>query len=78
MIFESFIPCLPLRDYVEAFHIRHFTYPQGSVIPFKPYHGQPEQWLSFYIRDSETLEYVSENKKIIRPRSVISGQLPYA
>jgi AraC-like DNA-binding protein len=74
MIFESFSPCLPLREYVEAYHLRHFTYAQGSVIPFKPYHAQPEQCLSFYIKDPETIEYVSENKKIIRPRSEISGQ----
>lgn len=74
MIFESFSPCFSLREYVEAYHLRHFTYPQGSVLPFKPYHAQPEHWLSFYIRDPEILEYVSENKKIIRSQSVITGQ----
>ena len=74
MIFESFSPCFPLREYVEAYHLLHFTYAQGSVIPFKPYHARPEQWLSFYIKDPAILEYVSENKKIILPRSVISGQ----
>jgi AraC-like DNA-binding protein len=75
MIFESFSPCFSLKEYVESYHLRHFIYPPGSVLPFKPYHGQPEQWLTFYIKDRETLEYVSDNKKIIRPRSLISGQL---
>lgn len=74
MIFESFSPCLSLREYVEAYHLRHFTFAQGSIIPFKPYHAQPEQCLIFYIRDPEILEYVSENKKIKRTRSVITGQ----
>lgn len=74
MIFESFFPCLPLREYVEAYHLRHFIYAEGSTPRFKPYHAQPEQCLSFYIRNPETVEYVSENKKIIRPRSEITGQ----
>jgi len=74
MIFESFLPCLPLREYVEGYYLLHFTYAQGSVIPFKPYHARPEQWLSFHVKDPAILEYVSENKKIILPCSVISGQ----
>ena len=74
MIFESFFPCLSLREYVEAYHLRHFTFAQGSIIPFKPFHAQPEQCLNFYIRVPEIIEYVSENKKVIRTRSVITGQ----
>lgn len=73
MIFESFAPSLALQDYVEAYHIRHFVFPAGAVLPFKFYHGQPEQCLSFDIRDPETTEYIAENKKIVRPRSTITG-----
>lgn len=73
MIFESFAPSLPLRDFVEAYHIRHFVFPRGAILPFKFYHGQPEQCLSFDINDPETTVYVKDNKKILRPRSTITG-----
>ena len=74
MIFESFSPCLALREYVEAYHLRHFIHAKGTIVPFKPFHAQPEQCLTFFIRDLETIEYVPENRKIIRPRSEITGQ----
>lgn len=73
MIFESFTPSLPLLDYVEAYHIRHFQFPKGAELPFKFYHGQPEQCLSFDIRDPETTEYIADNKKIVRTRSTLTG-----
>ena len=73
MIFESFVPSPPLQDYVEAYHIRHFVFPAGTALPFKFYHGQPEQCLSFYVRDSETTEYIEENKKLVCARSTITG-----
>lgn len=74
MIFQSFSPCLALREYVEAYHLRHFIHAQGTIVPFKPFHAQPEQCLTFFIRDLETIEYVQEKRKIIRPRSEITGQ----
>jgi AraC-like DNA-binding protein len=74
MIFASFLPSPILQEYVEAYHIRHFEYEESNISRVKPYHAQPEQCLSFYIRDREIVEYVTEKKKLIRPRAELTGQ----
>ena len=73
MIFETFLPALPLRDHVQAYHIRHFVFPKDADLPFKFYHGQPEECLSFYVRDAETVEYINRDLILRRPRSQLTG-----
>jgi AraC-like DNA-binding protein len=43
-------------------------------LPFKPYPPRPEQCLIFIPRDRQTVEYVTEDRKVKRTRSVIVGQ----
>jgi hypothetical protein len=57
-----------------SYYLRHFVFDAGSPLPYKPYPPRPEQCLCFYPRDPETAEYVGENRKILRPRSVLLGQ----
>ena len=74
MISQSFLPSLPLREYVRKYHIRHFEFDGSNNLPFKPYPPRPEQGLVFYPREPETVEYVDEGLKYQRPHSMIMGQ----
>ncbi|MDX2047679.1 MAG: helix-turn-helix domain-containing protein, partial [Chitinophagaceae bacterium] len=53
---------------------RHFIIPANLLISPKPYPTRPEQCMTFYIRGSEVTEIPSGQYKMMRPRSVISGQ----
>lgn len=74
MIFQDFYPHPSLREYVRLYHVRHFVFKDVSNLPFKPYPPRPEQCLIFIPRDLQTVEYVTEGKKVKRPRSVVVGQ----
>lgn len=74
MICQEFIPQPPLRSFVQSYQLRHFTFDNGSSIPFKPYAPRPEQTLGFFPRGSESEENLVTNTLIKRPRSAIIGQ----
>jgi AraC-like DNA-binding protein len=74
MVFEEYLPCPLLRNYVKSYYVRHFTFVDASYIPFKPYAPRPEHSLAFFPRDTEGVEYMCSKKIIQRPRSVIIGQ----
>ena len=75
MIFKDFYPSPLLEQFVKFYRLRHFVMPPAAKkLPFKPYPPRPEQCLAFYPRGEETTELVPDGSKVIRPRSVISGQ----
>jgi hypothetical protein len=74
MIFQDFYPHPSLREYVRLYHVRHFVFKDLSNLPVKPYPPRPEQCLLFTPRDLQTVEYVTEGKKVKRSRSVVVGQ----
>lgn len=74
MIFQDFYPHPALKEYVRLYHLRHFVFKHTQNLPFKPYPPRPEQCLIFIPRDLQTVEYVTEGKKIKRSRSIIVGQ----
>lgn len=74
MICHEFLPDLRLRPFVQDYQLRHFIFPAGSSIPFKPYVPRPEQTLAFFPRGTERVEHLSDNTFLTRPRSAIIGQ----
>jgi len=74
MICHEFLPDPKLRPFVQSYQLRHFVFPAGSIIPFKPYAPRPEQTLAFFPRGTERVEHVAKNTFLTRPRSAIIGQ----
>src|SRR4028119_1418521 len=74
MISQEFLPCPALREYIKCYQLRHFVFPCGTPLPYKPYAPRPEQMLVFHPRGYEFVEFVSSKHIIKRPRSYIMGQ----
>lgn len=52
----------------------HFVFDDITKIPYKPYPPKPEHCLSFYPRETETVEYVNNGTKINNLKTVLIGQ----
>ncbi len=74
MVLSEFSPSLPLTEFVRVYRVVHFVFDDITNIPFKPYPPRPEHCLSFYPRDTETVEYVNSGVKINKLKSVLIGQ----
>lgn len=74
MICREFLPNPKLRAFVQGYQLRHFIFPAGSTIPFKPYAPRPEQTLAFFPRGNERVEHLTDKTMTTRPRSAIIGQ----
>lgn len=74
MVLSEFAPSIALAEFIRAYRIVHFTFNNIEIIPYKPYPPKPEHCLSFYPRDTESVEYTGSNKKIARLKTVLIGQ----
>jgi len=74
MVLSEFIPSPYLTEFVRVFRVVHFVFDDISTIPYKPYPPRPEHCLSFYPRDTETVEYVNNGTKIKNLKTVLIGQ----
>ena len=74
MICQDFLPSPPLRNYVKCYHLRHFLFADAASMPVKPYAPRPDQQLAFYPRGHELVEHIASQKRIQRPRSMLTGQ----
>lgn len=74
MIFQSFIPSLPLQAYIKAYHIRHFSFDPSAKIPIKAFPPRPEQYLLFYPKGFETQFNSDGSNKQIKSKPTITGQ----
>lgn len=74
MALFEFYPSLPLRAYVRVYRIVNFVFQDASAIPFKPYPPRPEQCLSFYPRDTETVAYANSGQQITNLKIALIGQ----
>lgn len=75
MIFQEIQPRVELSSIIRLIRIRHFQIPRHVQAPSKPYPVRAEQCITFYPRGKERTEIVNEQKSIVRPRSVLTGQL---
>lgn len=74
MVLLDFPPSASLSEFVRVYRIVHFVFDDAANIPFKPYPPRPEHCLSFYPRDTETVEYLNGGKKITNLKTVLIGQ----
>lgn len=74
MTLADFPPGQVLSKYVRVYRVVHFSFDQADKIPPKPYPPRPEHCLSFYPRDTETIQYADNDTRIKGHKSVIIGQ----
>ena len=74
MVLSEFLPSPHLTEFVRAYRLVHFVFEDITVIPYKPYPPRPEHCLSFYPRDTETIEYINNGAKINNLKTVLIGQ----
>lgn len=63
MVLSEFLPGPALTEFIRVYRVVHFTFDDITNIPYKAYPPRPEHCLSFYPRDTETVEYVNSGKK---------------
>jgi AraC-like DNA-binding protein len=74
MVLSEFSPGPALANFVRVYRVVQFEFKGITNLPFKPYPPRPEHCLSFYPRDTETVEYVNSGKKITNLKTVLMGQ----
>lgn len=74
MVLSEFLPGSTLKEFIRVYRVVHFVFDYITNIPYKPYPPRPEHCLSFYPRDTETVEYVNSGKKITNLKAVVIGQ----
>lgn len=74
MVLSEFAPGPALTEYIRVYRVVQFEFKGITNLPFKPYPPRPEHCLSFYPRDTETVEYVNSGKKINNLKTVLMGQ----
>ncbi len=74
MILSEFAPSPNLTEFVRVYRVVHFVFDDITKIPHKPYPPRPEHCLSFYPKDTETVEYVKNGAKIKNLKTVLIGQ----
>jgi hypothetical protein len=75
IIFDYRLPSPALREYVRQYQIIGFEFKRTDIVPYKPYWPRPENYLTFYTRDTElVIEPMNNNRQVKKPRSSIIGQ----
>lgn len=74
MVLSEFSPSPVLKEFIRVYRVVHFVFNDISNIPYKPYPPRPEHCLSFYPRDTETVEYANSGRKITNLKTVLIGQ----
>lgn len=74
MVLSEFIPSPSLTEFVRVYRVVHFVFDDITKIPFKPYPPRPEHCLSFYPRDTETVEYINNGATIKNLKIALIGQ----
>jgi len=73
MVLQEYKPSLMLSEHVRTFRLVHYEYKLDGSLPIKAYPPRPEQCLSFYARDCETVEYQNSGTKTGNLSSVLFG-----
>jgi len=74
MVLLDLKPSFYLQEFIRVYRIVHFVFDSNTALPYKPYPPRPEHCLSFYPKDTETITYTSNSKKISNLKSVLIGQ----
>ena len=73
MVLQEYTPSLNLSEHIRTFRLVHYEYKLDGSLPIKAYPPRPEQCLSFYARDFETVEYQNSGKKTGNLSTVLFG-----
>ncbi|WP_026994106.1 helix-turn-helix domain-containing protein [Flectobacillus major] len=74
MVLQEFPPSPILAEFVRVYRIVKFVFHSSEQIPFKPYAPKPEHCLSFYPRDTETVQYDNSKSSISNIKVALIGQ----
>jgi AraC-like DNA-binding protein len=74
MVFKAYAPTPLLAEYVRVYRLVHFNFSNAAIIPAKLYPPRPENTLSFYPRDGETIRYENQKDQIRNLKSALVGQ----
>ncbi|MBB6005284.1 helix-turn-helix domain-containing protein [Arcicella rosea] len=74
MALYQFAPSPSLTEFVRVYRVVHFVFEDITNIPYKPYPPKPEHCLSFYPRDTETVQFANKGTKINNLKTVLIGQ----
>jgi AraC-like DNA-binding protein len=74
MVLNEFHPSKHLKEFIRVYRVVECKFDNNVDIPFKPYPPKPEQCLSFYPRDVETVEYAKSGVKVSNLHAVLFGQ----
>ena len=74
MVLYQFTPSPGLTEFVRVYRVVHFVFDDITKTPYKPYPPKPEHCLSFYPRDTETVEYVNSGARMKNLKTVLFGQ----
>jgi len=73
MVLQEYTPSLLLFEHIRTFRLVHYVSKFDGSLPSKAYPPRPEQCLSFYARDFETVEYQNSGKKTGNLSTVLFG-----
>ena len=73
MVLQEYIPTLLLSEHIRTFRLVHYENKLDGALPIKAYPPRPEQCLSFYARDLETVEYQNSGTKTGNLSTVLFG-----
>lgn len=74
MVLNEFFPSPFLKEFIRVYRVVQCSFTNNLSTPFKPYPPRPEHCLSFYPKDTETVEYSKNGTKIANLKSVLFGQ----
>jgi len=73
MVLQEYAPSLMLSEHIRTFRLVHYEFKLDGALPSKAYPPRPEQCLSFYARDFETVEYQNSGTKTGHLSAVLFG-----
>ena len=73
MVLQEYAPSLMLSEHIRTFRLVHYEFKLDGALPSKAYPPRPEQCLSFYARDFETVEYQNSGTKTGNLSAVLFG-----
>src|SRR5262245_3688564 len=74
MVYKSFLPSPPLREFVRNYTIIDFHFKAGEPIPNKQRSPKPEQKIVFYLKKSPTF-HTGDKTQTPPPVAILSHQL---
>jgi len=73
MVLQEYSPTVMLSEHIRTFRLVHYELKWDGALPIKAYPPRPEQCLSFYARDFETVEYQNSGTKTGNLSTVLFG-----